>query len=221
MNQIDFLPSRFHKRRARQDRAVWEFTLCAAVAIVLVLATVTMHARSAILRDAVESAEGDAKHNETQARERDRLTNSRRALAKQLHVYRMTALPIDTADVLASIAELAPPGITLNSMRMRSKEYRPSGKPTPIGSPKEPETGWVALSIELDAVAPSDDQIVDFVAKLERHPAFEGVKIRHSRAGEVAGYAVREFRLDLSVPLDRDYKRKHPHPTSQEVAHAD
>ena len=222
MNHINFLPESIRKRRARQQRFVWESLLVLSVFAALVLATSLALARSASLRIDAEQAEAAANTAVNQVAEQDRLNRRRQHLARELWLHQRLASPISTADVLAAVADLAPGTITVRSMQLRAERAAgakgpgvKSDAPQPV-----PVTPLVALHLEIDAVAPDDEQIADFVANLSGHPAFDGVKIRHSRAGEFEGHIVRRFRVDLRVPLDRRYTRA-TDAVTEEVAHAD
>lgn len=79
-----------------------------------------------------------------------------------------------------------------------------------------------ALLIEFSGLAPNDVEVANLVGALSDNPAFSGVKMLYSRSVTTRGVIGREFRMEMQVPLDRDYRldgdgRK---AKTQEVAHA-
>jgi hypothetical protein len=61
--------------------------------------------------------------------------------------------------------------------------------------------------------------VADFVGRLSDYPLFSNVKMLYSRAVVAGELQAREFRIELEVPLDRDYRMAAA--PRLEVAHAD
>jgi hypothetical protein len=137
-------------------------------------------------------------------------------LAKQVKIQRELSPPLKTTQAMATIAQLMPLRVALRSLTLVGK------RPTPAVAPKESNKKPAAkgraskkpekvvpvdpMKIELIGLAPSDGDIAELVGQLSNHPLFTGVKLVFSREATVGDLIAREFRIELEVPLDREYR---------------
>ncbi|MCC7191402.1 MAG: hypothetical protein IT444_01360 [Phycisphaeraceae bacterium] len=221
MNEINFLPQVFIEQQTRHHRVHRELVWVA----VTLLAIVGWYASSRGSLDSLESYanalrdEADAVRD--QVSEMEKLRIQQKSLLHQVKIQRELTQPINTTSVLATVAKLMSPSMALTSLELQGT------RPVPAPAPPKLKEGEVApppkpaqrqiLRLEFIGLAPSDVEIANFVGRLSDHQLFSNVKMIYSRATVVTELQAREFRIELEVPLDRDYKVAE----SKEVALAD
>jgi len=224
MNDIDFMPRAFVRAQARQRRVVRQAVLLSIVVACIVAWFF------ATRRDVID-LERFAQTLETQAtvqqRHVDEITKLQRVsvtLDQQLRVQRLLGQPIGVAPVIATIARLTPEAVSLNVMTISGprpepelREDAPAGRRQKSKARHAADSGPPVLNIDLVGVASRDADIANLVGALTEHPLFVGVKLRYTRSTELQNLIVREFHVEMEVPLNRHYRDERER---QEVADA-
>jgi len=220
-DQVNFLPDWYvesGRRRAHMQR------MTAAVAMLaVVLGTFIVLTRSekheleeyhrALLQQTA-AAEG-------QLTEVTKLQNARAELVRQVKTYRQLARPLNVSDVNAALAALTPEAICLTELTIeaqtRERRRAVPGQVDAAGKPLYQRESYQIFRIDVQGVAPTDVQIANYVGQLAACPLFRDVQMAQSRQGKIGEALTREFRIHLSVPLDREFRFVEP---VEEVAHA-
>lgn len=227
MNQVNFLPDSYLRRRARRNRVARQVLLVAIVAGGLSVWGGLIRGANVMKADTARTLDGQVAAARKMQTEMNRLKTRRAALTHQVKVQRELAQSISHTDVIASLAEMVPPQIALTELQMLTR--RP--KPTPVvpsgsrrSSRRHSSTTAAAtdpierLEIEFSALAPDPASVANLVEAFSRHPMITQVQMRHTRAIEVRGVLAREFKLMIQVDLNRQFMD--PDKVA-EVAHAD
>lgn len=223
MNQINFLPTTFVQQRVRKHRVFREFGW-----IILTLAVMGgwFYKSRGGLHDQelyAQSIDAQVAAMEDQKTEAVKLQTQQRAMLEQLRMQRGLGLPLDVTAVMGTLAKLMPATMALTDLEITT--VRPTPEPVVVRKPGEPaptkvkvEEPIAPLKVEMVGLAPADTDVADFVGRLSGHPLFTNVKMVFSRATQAASLQAREFRIEMEVPLDCDYKPAGA--VAQEVAHA-
>lgn len=242
MNEINFLPESFVRMRRAKKRVMREILLVAFVAMGMAawftlerrtLGELTAHAEALELQSS--QATQDDETLELQAKYNN--------LARQHVANRQMVCPVSSPQLLATIASLTPPQVALRSLELkdkgltawmawsqeqkRLKELAESNKgksKRSKGAQRKPNPSTAVsplLVVQVQAVAPSDVEITDFVGRITQHPLFDNVKLHYTRSTTVGDYSARGFSLEMNVRLDRLYSPTAEAEPTQEVANAD
>jgi Tfp pilus assembly protein PilN len=223
VNQINFLPKSFMVQQARKKRVVREIGLVAVVVMAMGVWLLVSGAKVRDLRDTARDLKSQAESLSRQVGELDRMRADRERLIHQVRIQRELGQPVSHSAVITALSHELPDAVTMTRLSMRTRRPAPSkaaaqkpddrkrrDAPAP---PKESDL----IRIEIDGCAPDDVSVANFVGRLSEYPLFTNVKMIQSRATTVGDRVeAREFRIELEVPLDRDYQTE----PSQEVASA-
>jgi hypothetical protein len=243
MNEINFLPQSFIRLRARKRRVLRESLL---VVVVVVGMGVWYAFAQRGLQALVESAQGVQAQVATgeQDEEAKRLHARYVELARQCDAIRQLVSSVNASQVLATIASVTPPSVAVRVLELNDKgldvwaaktkerDHRKAQEEANKARGNTSKTKKAAagsgskfdppiMEIKLEAVAPGDVQITDFVGRLTQHPLFGNVKLYYTRSTTVGEFAARQFSVQMEVRLDRRYGPAGKTQTAKEVAHAD
>lgn len=216
MSQVNFLTDSFVQEQTRRARAGRELVLVGAVVVAMFGWGVMSWRQMASLKSQLQARQEETAVVQDQAGQFTELTRQCHELQRQVALHQEMALPLDVTAVIATIAELAPDALTVTHMTLiapkpkpkiaadqtkssgRKKSRKKKAKPDPVDRER-------ILRIDLSGVCPSDSDVADFVDNLVGHQLFSAVKPLHSRSGLVMSETVREFQIEMEVPLDRLY----------------
>lgn len=216
MNQINFLPESFRRNRRRRQRRPIEFAVIAGSAAVLVAMWWLMGGPDPTLAQQSDQLDQAFERFDQQHAEQQRLEQERARLTAQLLIARETYQPIQTTQVLARLSDLMPEPMRLVSFELVAERPEPESEaPTQRGArqvvtgsgqnapakPREPNV----MKIKLAGLAPSDEEVLVLIDRLEQDPVFSSVRLRNSRMTKTKTHHVREFHLDLEIDLDRRF----------------
>ncbi|MEM9348585.1 MAG: hypothetical protein AAGB26_18610 [Planctomycetota bacterium] len=210
MSQINFLPEMFHRSRRRQQRRPAEFLVIGMTMIALAGLYISTSGPDSAL--AVQSDQLDQSLEEVaQLRaEQDRLVIERSALERKLMTARETYQPITATQVLSRISALAPESIRLVNAELSTERPTPEIKPDPnaktktVGKDDQPLDPNL-MRITITGHAPTDEQLVTLIRRLDSDPVFTSVALRGSRLDKTETHFVRVFHLDVVIDLDRRF----------------
>ncbi|MEM9022019.1 MAG: hypothetical protein AAGC44_15795 [Planctomycetota bacterium] len=210
MNQINFLPEAFHRARRRQQRRPVEFLVIGLTMIALAglyLSTSGPDSALAVQSDRLD--QGLEEVAQLQA-EQDRLVMERSALERKLMTARETYQPITATQVLSRISALAPESIRLVNAELSTERPTPEARPKPNANTKTvgqndrvPDPNLMRITVA--GYAPTDEQLVTLIRRLDGDPVFTSVALRGSRLDQTETHFVRVFHLDVVIDLDRRF----------------
>jgi Tfp pilus assembly protein PilN len=219
--QINFVPEPYRRARRRRSQA----QRVAILGVVMIGAMVTLY----VLTD--RQADGLADYSDTlkqqiaaaqgQLIEVSKLQKVRGELGRQARIYNELARPITFTVINSALAAATPESIVLSeySAEIQSLErarVRDASNPRNRDRPRTVTEGYEVIAIELQGVAPSNVDIANYVGRLASTSVFRNVKMLHAKQGRIDDSIIRQFRITMEVPLDRDYRLAAP----QELANA-
>lgn len=212
---IDLLPDSLRARA--QARTVASRNISFGVVALIVLVVVSTHARVQRLNaeDRLRDAEAHAEKVEAHEKKVTALVNELDEVNKYIILYRNAETPISVSGLIASVIERLPASVTLDRVdfQIGTKRQVRSTKRVAGGRASEPEPEERVLLAELAGFAVSDNEIAEFVTKLQCSAPFSEVSLDFSRQRLVNEQAAREFRLSFTVDLSRRY-------LNRDIAHA-
>lgn len=235
MNDINFLPETVVRHRAAKKRRYSHAVIAAAVAGVLASWWYVEKQTLGSLRELEEHLEQQVGRAQSDLGEAEKLKAERKLLAHQDRIRRELAQPIGHTVVVEMIGAAMPESILMTDLTMVARrapmltaaEAKAAKNPTGRGGrvPGKPQAVEEALLVEFSGLAPNDVEIANLVGALSEHTVFTNVKMLYSRSVTTRGVIGREFRMEMLVPLDRDYRPRKsndvdPAANTQEVADA-
>jgi Tfp pilus assembly protein PilN len=175
------------------------------------------------LRDYAAELSVKLESTKMQVTEATRLRHQCAVLEKQLAVHRQLHKPISYSEVTGTLASLMPPTVSLvdvqlNTERLTTTRVVAARNPNAGGRDSTvTESSWV-ISLDLQGVAPSDQDIANFIGALASSNLFQNVKMIYSKQGTRGRLITREFRMRMQVPLNCEYRNLNQ--PQQEVAGA-
>jgi hypothetical protein len=244
VSDINFLPKSYLQAQERYAR-MWREGMVVILAGALLVGWYLYElAQTQVLNQQVIQAKADVQKVQDQITLFRKLQLERKGLIRQLRVHRELTQPLAHTAVLGAIGQIMPTSIGLTDMSITTLPPQPP-KPAPPEKRKSGSGGSPAkadkkaeeealtmpkvppLRIELIGLAPNDVEIADFMARLSDHVLFTDVKLLYSKPVETQDLIAREFRIDMQVPLDREYREPEAQTESAsaaveqgEVAHA-
>jgi Tfp pilus assembly protein PilN len=211
VNQIDFLPPSYRADQARRRRLVGEV----ALVIVCVAAMVAWYFHSSRqigeLADYAQKLQAESLAVRKQAGELTRLQGEQTTLSRQARLQRELSQPLGLSRVIAVFTKAMPPSVAITNMVVAGRKPVPA-PPEAKSAAKDVKPRKASpladevIRIEVTGVSPSDMEVADLVRTLGESSLFTNVKMRSSRAAEVRGRSAREFRVEMEVPLDREFR---------------
>jgi hypothetical protein len=222
MNHVNFLPESFIRQRAIRQRKTRHMLIVAGTVLCMAAWYIGARAQIMALRSESNQLKADIVSAMTQKSEMVKLQIEQKQLVHKVKVQSELAQSLKHSQILALLADMMPASMAMNELTMlnqrpplRTNTEKVSKDGKPIPHPTEPNL----VSIQLDGLAPDDLLIANLVGDLTEHPAFENVKMLHSKAVTVEKVQARSFRLEMVVPLARIY-RDRAVAQVEEVAHA-
>lgn len=213
MSQINFLPETFQRARRRQQRRPIEFLCIAGTLVALGGLWLSMSGPDSALANQAKQLDRDLEEIEQLQAEHTHLIQNRSQLQRKLITARETYQPINATQILSRLSAMAPETIRLVNVEFAAERPAPEGMPDPnaankkvVGKkekakPKEPSL----MKITITGHAPSDDQLVTLIRRMDADPVFTSVTMRSSRQDKTKTHFVRTFHLDVVIDLDRRF----------------
>lgn len=224
MNDINFLPATYMRQQALRKRGTLRLTLLAAALVCLGVWWVVQHEQTAATRRRVEAVEARAEEAKQKLTELQRLRKEHASLVKQVALREELGQPVNHTQVLGVLGRVLPSSVALVEIKMQTVRSEPTPQADPAKAKdgaakpgKKAKAGKDEIRIELVGLAPDDRTVASLLGALNEYPLFRDAMLRHSRATEVGGRALRNFRLTLRVDLGVEYK---PSTAAGEIAHA-
>ncbi|HWB20971.1 MAG TPA: PilN domain-containing protein, partial [Phycisphaerales bacterium] len=121
--------------------------------------------------------------------------------------YERAAFPLESSSIIATIVNRMPVGMTLQQLTIDAGQRVATNSPRSKGVKDKSKAANLPrmLTAEVGGVAPSDQEIAQFVNALENNPPFSAVSLDFSKTSIVRGTPAREFRVSFSINLDAHY----------------
>lgn len=219
--QINFLPPWYVQRL--NNRRWIERKIAITVLFVAIICSIgfVTHNQQSHLQRHLSALEGQVIAAQGKLMEVSKLQAAEQELERSLRIYRQLARPISFHHVNSTIAALTPSNIYLSELDARivkaERDVPAPGEATKGGEPKMITETYEVIEIELRGSAPTNLLIANYVGQLAGSNLFRNVKMVKSRESEQEGAVVRQFEIQMQVPLDRTYRLQVSH---QEVADA-
>ncbi len=226
MNDINFLPASYLRRRRQIRRVRLEWACIVLAAFALLCATFGIRHSDAVDRRRVHELEA----KRAEARMMIDAVASLELLEKQLHqqcmLQRDLVQPITQTQVLATISQMLPASLAMTELRVSVQRSSPENYRVPVSTsgaakgsrqaapPPPPPPQYITLTF--NGVAAKELDLADLVGALSEHPVFANVKLHYSREIDFLRMRGRDFRMSVQVPLNCQIV-----PPRQEVANVD
>ena len=213
MKQINLLPGSYrdHCRRRRKRTLACVAGAAAAFAVVLWagLALVQINRLDARIVDLQVQLAPLRQQRSEMAQLQVQMTRAQELIDQ----YNQLSLPLPASALLDLLAERMPESVVLSSLSFAA----PPVQLTASSGPGRSDSPTVSpMNITLHGFAESDILVAQFASNLGQCPAFEHVKLQHSREVRTDTRSVYEFHISFKVPADRPVVLV----DKQEVAHA-
>ncbi len=213
MSEINFLPSSFATRRMGRRRFAHMAMVCAVLTMLVVGGFVVERGRVRALQVQVRGLESQSGDLAAKKAEVAVLRKQIGKLRKQQWLQRELVQPVSKSQVLATLSEVMPRGVTIRSLVL--DQVRPALKKPDAEAgtgrgrgektrPIDPRSQRMAVTI--GGIGPSGTELTNLIGVLEQHPLFDSIKMIDSKSDQEHGVLFREFQLRLAVPLNRDYR---------------
>jgi len=217
MNQINFLPESFRRDHRRQKRRPIEILAIALTAIALVMLWLFTSGPDRSLAQNAANLDRSIIEIERVREAYNALDTERASLQRRLMIARETYQPITVTQILARLSELTPEPVRFFHLELTAERPAPEPVPQPektgankrpIGNtPKHKETVVEnnRMRISLFGLAPSDEEVVTLIRRIDEDAVFSTVALRNSRQIRTNTHYAREFQLDITIDLGRRF----------------
>ena len=206
MNPINFLPDHYVAQSQRVKRR--------PVNIVAIAITLLALAGAWLLGDRSEALAQRAEQLNAQTREVEQAkqealsVQSQTELTRARHeIVREISPPLTAAQVIATIAQVAPEAIKLTGLQVIAHRRDPAPVSAEGDTPAAPSDAdnpaW--LEVTLAGLAPDQETVITLTRALTEHPLFTRVMPRSSGATSTQQYQAREFLIKARLDLDCEF----------------
>ena len=200
MDYVNLLPDNLIKRVARHARCMRWFFIGVGVVVLILAYSLTIRQNVATARDELAILEG-------QVAEKQALTEAfmllqedlERAAQKRSTANELTEQP-DSAHVLADIAEAAQRNAWLEQLTFTKVKVRPNPKDGENAG-REEEQDIIEISFRAEGHAPSNFELANFMARLERSALFDDVELNYSELRKADPRAPSVMRFEIEGKL--------------------
>lgn len=220
MKDINFLPERFITERKRRQRVAREVALIAVIIALMVVWYVSSRSDLQEIERFAIQRELQAQAVRQQVSEMAKLREQQRELTHQVRIQRELAQPLKVSEVIGTIGHLTPESVVMtqlgiekvvpNPPKPSARSLRGSANRDKQAAAPKPKPAY--LQIRIEGFAPDDSHIAEFVGGLSRHALFTNVKMLSSQTKRLDDVLAREFRLEVRILLDRQYRAIEPRP---------
>lgn len=197
MNEINFLPNSILEEQKRLQRRVREVIAVLLVIVSVAVWYMTTRNTLSILEEQLASLKSELTADQEQDRELIALQVEYASLAADARTQRLLTIPVETLDIIKIISTVMPQTIAISDFGLRT--------PPPLNQSTDKSVRTVQM--HLVGIAPDDVIVADFVEGLSKYPMFDNVKMLYSRSSRIGDGKQREFRIEMEVPLDRNYRQ--------------
>ncbi|MEX2388156.1 MAG: PilN domain-containing protein [Phycisphaeraceae bacterium] len=215
IDTINFLPRTYQQRRSERRR-IWRH------AALLVLLCACLGGWWTVQRDQTQTLRHDVLVYEAQAnaaREQMKLVEAFRQehdqLRQRVALWQRLGQPVSHGQVFATLASQLPNAVVLTRLDVRTQRSVTAAPTSAASDGRRRHTSAAVsnaastpdrLALDFTGIAPDDLTLANLLDQLKEHPLFDGVKLHFSRRMEIHGVVGRQFRIEMAVPLDRDYE---------------
>ncbi|MBX2851523.1 MAG: PilN domain-containing protein [Phycisphaeraceae bacterium] len=212
MSQIDFLPETFQRAHRRQQRRPLEFLVIAGTLVALAGLWLSTSGPDSALANQAEQLDQNLEEIAQLRSEQGRLFRERSGLQRKLMTARETYQPISATQVISRLSSLTPESIRLVNFEIVAQRPAPQARPRPSGSKKvvskkraDQPADPNLMKLTITGHAPSDEQLVTLIRRMDGDPVFTSVSLRSSKQDKTKTHYVRTFHLDVVIDLDRRF----------------
>lgn len=212
MSQINFLPETFQRAHRRQQRRPMEFVVIAGTLVALAGLWLSTNGPDSALARQADLLDRDLEEIANLRSEQDQLYRERSDLQRKLMTARETYQPISATQVLSRLSALTPEPIRFINVEFDAQRPAPQPLPGPnsnkkvVGKAKpDKPVDPNLMKITITGHAPSDEQLVTLIRRMDNDPVFTSVALRSSKQDKTKTHFVRTFHLDVVIDLDRRF----------------
>lgn len=220
-DQINFLPEWYRARRRRRILLQRQLLLVAVMGLGMAWLWSSTRQQAEQLDQYHAALQTQLAATERQALEVGKLQRAKAQLHGQVRVHNRLARPVSFDYLTATINDLTPEAIALTQLDAEvvqlQRKHTVPGQVDETGRPMVRVESYQIVAIDLEGMAPSNVHVANYVGRLAACSLFRDVKMIYSRQGKGDDSESRQFRISMTVPLDRPYRFV----PAQEVAHAD
>lgn len=212
MSQINFLPESFQRAHRRRMRRPVEFLAIAGTLVALAGLWLSTSGPDSALANQSEQLDQSLEEIAQLRAEQDRLFRERSDLQRKLMTARETYQPISATQVISRLSTLTPESVRFLNIEIAAQRPAPQAKPEPGDNKKvvgkqqaQPPADPNLMKLTLTGHAPSDEQVVTLIRRMDSDPVFTSVSLRSSKQDKTKTHYVRTFHLDVVIDLDRRF----------------
>jgi Tfp pilus assembly protein PilN len=200
MREMEFLPEWYPQSRRRKRVVVLQgymmLLLAAGLAVWLALAQRNIHTASAALAG-IESQISQTHQEMHQLDEQVALKNQ---LLLQRQIIGKLGLPVEMSRLLFTLDQKLPRDMSLTDLSFDTREQLKAANTRVSARGDDIDR---RLHIRLEGVAPTDNDVANFLTALARVPFFDDVAMNYSRDRNEGGHIMRDFEITFSVNLNQ------------------
>jgi Tfp pilus assembly protein PilN len=201
MRELDFLPDWYRKLHRRKRFVMLQMWL--SIAIICALGLRIFLAGRNVRADEESLATLQAQLDQTNG-QLQKLHESqvlRQQLSQQAEIVAKLGPHVPTARLLNALDEVMPRQMGLLDLSVDTQMSQKAATGIAAASGNVPTIDR-RVSIRLHGVAPSGEDVGDFLARLASVPYFENINPSYSRDRNEGGHTMREFEVTFSIALD-------------------
>jgi Tfp pilus assembly protein PilN len=204
MRELEFLPEWYpqSRRRKRLVKLQGYMTLLLAAGLGVWLVLVHRNTQSAAATLAGLQRQISQTHQELrQLKEQVELKNQ---LMIQRQIVDRLGLPVEMSRLLHAVDQQLPESVSLTNISLTTREQlRAANTLTAAQLTARGDSIDRRVLVRIDAVAPTDDEVANFLSALTHVPVFQDVAMNYSRDRSDRGRTLRDFEITFSVNLSQ------------------
>ena len=205
MRELEFLPEWYPQSRRRKRIVLLQgyMTLLMAAGLIAWLFLAHRNTQTAAATLAGINNQVFQTHQEMHQLEEQVALKSQ--LLVQRQIVEKLGMPVEMSRLLYALDQKLPPQVSLTSLSFDTQEQLKIA--TSLAAARLATQGDNVdrrLHVRLDGVAPTDNDVANFLTGLSRVPFFDDVAMSYSRDQTDNGHVMRDFEVTFSVNLNQE-----------------
>jgi hypothetical protein len=204
MRELEFIPAWYVRLLRRRRLLFVQSWLALAIGGGLGLWVFLADGNARAAEAALDSLRQQVQQTESQLEQMDRLERLRKQWRRQADVMDRMGLHVECARLISKLAEVMPKAVAITMLQVEVRETPMALSNAARAALREtaPPPMDRRLHVHIQAVAPTDLEVVTLITDLNRVPYFQRVTPSYARDRRESGHVLREFELSFEVNLN-------------------
>lgn len=206
MREPEFLPDWYPKLRRRRRMVLLQMNMTLVIAAGLAAGFFLLQRNVRMADAALQQLGGQMSQTQSDLAKLNELLELQKQWGKQAQIASKLGIHVGAARLLATLDTLMPPQMSMLDISLQTEEQlSPAAQVSALAAARAAQSDQPIdrrLRVKLLGVAPTDEDVANFLARLSTVSFFEQVSMSYSRDRVERGHTMREFEVTFTLTLN-------------------